>query len=71
MKYNITKKDIEETLNELLDSKVNKERHIVAWTGCKTYGTINIMEIQCDNPECIPCSTFKKAFLDEINKWKI
>lgn len=64
------KKKIEEVINKETNSlKDNRERKLVMYTGCKTYGLINIMEKRCSDPECVSCSRFTEALKKESDNW--
>lgn len=62
--------DLEEIVEGLLNNQVSKERMMKMYTGCATYGSRNLMnEPPCDNPECNPCSMFKKGIESEAKKY--
>lgn len=69
IKYgDFTLQDLEEILEELLDSQVKTEREFHMLTGCKTSGSRKLMkDSPCNDPTCYPCSIFKKE-IDNYGK---
>lgn len=52
------------------EAKRNK-RVFKVFTGCKTYGITNLeLGNICNDPECLSCSSFIKAFKEAIKNWE-
>lgn len=65
----MTKEELNNYIEEVF-ATAEKPRKMVAYTGCKTYGMINIMETNCNDPECKPCSAFVNAIKEESKNWE-
>lgn len=52
---------------------MNTQREMKLYTGCKTFGYIDVMKEFCTDPECTNCANFRKelnkAFKKEIEKY--
>lgn len=48
---------------------MSKDRKIKIYSGCKTYGIIDITKEMCDDPECGTCNRTRKAWDDTIKEY--
>ena len=61
----LTLSELEEIIEEVF-LKAPK-RKIMAYTGCQTYGHINMMDF-CSSAECTNCRNREKIFTEELKK---
>tara|TARA_R110000782_G_scaffold113397_10_gene203423 strand:+ start:1006 stop:1284 length:279 start_codon:yes stop_codon:yes gene_type:complete len=57
-------------LKELTTVSSKNEREFIVYSGCRTYGMIQLGKQCCSDPECDTCTNFHEALQEESKKLK-